>query len=268
MNKGEIGIIGGGNMGRAIAERLTTGRQRRSVTVASPNIAKLRTLGLDNNVKLTQSNPTAAERAEVVIMAVKPQIIKNVLREIADYVDGKLLISVAAGTPLQAIRNELPSETRVVRAMPNLGAQVAESMTAWTAGDDLSKLDVRKINSILGTLGDVMQVRDDDAIDRITAIAGSGPAYFFYVAEAMVEQCVAFGFDEEQAYMLIRQTLRGAAHVLDDSGKHPGALREAVTSPGGTTQAATEVFDRRYVQHAVRAGIRAAYERARELSGE
>lgn len=268
MNKGEIGIIGGGNMGRAFAEGLTSGRYRRPVTVATPNPEKLRTLVVDYGVRVTRNNTTAADRAEVVIMAVKPQIIKGVLREIADYVEGKLLISLAAGTPLQAIRNELPSETRVVRAMPNLGAQVGESMTAWTAGDDLSKLDIRKIRSILGTLGDVIEVPNDDAINKITAIAGSGPAYFFYVAEAMVQQALDFGLNEEDAYKLVRQTLLGAAHVLEDSGKHPGALREAVTSPGGTTQAATTVFDRRYVNHAVRAGIRAAYERGRELSQE
>lgn len=252
--KEQIAIIGGtGNMGEAM---------RKGLLAHGVNADQLMFTG-----SRIGSNEQATALSDVVILCVKPQKLKEVLREMGESAKGKLIISVAAGVTMDSIENSLAGEEehRIVRVMPNLGARVGESMSVWVANEHVTEEDKTTVREILSSIGKQVEIQDENMIDAVTAISGSGPAYFFYFVEQLFHMGQEFGFPDELARLLAEQTLIGAAAVLASSGETAEQLRAAVTSKGGTTYEATERFRREMLDLRFRKGVRDARRRAGEL---
>lgn len=211
--------------------------------------------------------PAAARGADVLLVAVKPQDVPDLLAEVRpEVVSGAVVVSLAAGVRTAVIEAALEPGVAVVRAMPNTPALVGEGMFGVSAGASAAAEQVDDVVSLLATAGDVVVVEEKHQ-DAVTAVSGSGPAYVFYLAEAMVAAGVAEGLDEQVARRLAAQTVKGAAALLTTGDDGPADLRRKVTSPNGTTAAAIESFDASGVRDALVDGIRAAARRSAELSG-
>jgi pyrroline-5-carboxylate reductase len=266
MNK-ELTIIGAGNMGQAVARGLIEQKVIHSsnLTLANPRLTKLsefRNLG----VNLESDNSIAVKDTETLILAIKPQIMTDVLSQIRNAVtEDQLVISLAAGISLNTVRRELFDQQAVVRVMPNLGAQIGQSMSVWVKNEFVSTNNIQKVKNILSAIGKEVEVDTEDEIDKATAISGSGPAYVFYLLETLEDSARKLGFSDEVAKTLARQTLLGSTEVIARSDKSAKELREHVTSKGGTTEAAFKEFKRRGFRAIFMRGLNAAYERALEL---
>jgi pyrroline-5-carboxylate reductase len=207
---------------------------------------------------------TAAREAGVLVVAVKPQDIDPLLAELAELIDERtLVISLCAGLPTALYERRLPEGVPVVRVMPNTPMLVGEAMSAVSAGRHASEADVALAEELLGSVGKVLRVPETQQ-DAVTALSGSGPAYFFYLVEAMIDAGILLGLPRPMVAELITQSAVGAARMLRDSGDHPVSLREAVTSPAGTTIMAIRELE----NHGVRAALIAAIEAARDRSVE
>jgi len=246
-----VAFIGGGNMAQAlIGGLLAEGLAATMIRVAEP-VAELRELLALRGVG---AYPTAAEAirgADVVVLAVKPQIIQSVLADIAALVSGKLVISIAAGVSVATLTQGLAGHGRIVRAMPNTPALVQSGATGLYAPANLGQADRTLAATILAAAGLVLWVDDESLMHAVTAVSGSGPAYFFYLMESMIAAGIAQGLDERTARALTLQTALGAAQMAIISEEGPAKLRQNVTSPNGTTAAAIEHLD----QHGVRGHI-------------
>lgn len=266
MNK-EITIIGGGNMGQAVARGLLAQNVITSsnLTLSNPNLAKL-SVFRDLGVKLESDNSSAIKESETLILAVKPQIMASVLNEIRNNVaESQLVISLAAGISLNTIRQGLLHNQAVIRVMPNLGAQLGQSMSVWVKNEFVNIDQIQQVKSILNSIGKEIEVQTEDEIDKATAISGSGPAYIFYLLEVLEDSAKKLGFSDEVARSLARQTLIGSTEVIVSSDKSAKELREQVMSKGGTTESAFKEFRRRGLGAILSRGINAAYKRALEL---
>lgn len=260
-----IAVLGGGVMGEA----LIVGMQRRVHPAPIVVVAEKRPDRRDELVARlgveAQDAPTAVTDADVVVLVVKPQDIRSLLDTIAGHVaEGSLVISIAAGIPTTLIESALPG-SHVVRAMPNTPARIEAGMTGISAGASCDAEHLDQARHLLSAVGAVVQV-PETAQDAITSVSGSGPAYLFYLAEAMIAGAVEGGIDPDQAREVVAQTLLGASRLLQMSPEPPQELRANVTSPGGTTAAAIAAFDERGVAAALVAGITAARRRSQELS--
>jgi len=199
----------------------------------------------------TLSNPDAVDWAETLVLMVKPQDMEVLLQQISQSVHpGQTVISFAAGIRTSFVEKHLPADIPVVRVMSNVAVLVDEAMTVVSAGSHAEEEDLQAAEELLGYVGRVIRLKEVHQ-DAITATSGSGPAYFFLLAEAMIEACILLGLSRDVATELIIQTMLGSARMLRDTGKHPVELREMVTSPGGTTIAA--------IRHLEEAGVRAAF---------
>lgn len=208
----------------------------------------------------------AAQTAQIVVIVVKPQDIDTVLPELAANISsGTLVASLCAGITIARIEAALPVGTPVVRVMPNTPSQVSEGMTAISAGQDASAEQVEQVCALLRTVGKVVVVPEAYQ-DGVTAISGSGPAYLFFVAEAMIDAGVMLGLPRQIAAELVTQTLYGSAKLLVESGEHPALLRERVTSPGGTTAAALRQLEKNRVKAAFMQALEAARDRSAALA--
>ncbi|MFN2477975.1 MAG: pyrroline-5-carboxylate reductase [Pseudonocardiaceae bacterium] len=205
---------------------------------------------------------TAAGKAEVLIVAVKPQDIDPLLGELAGLIrPNTLVVSLCAGLPTALYERRLPDGVPVVRVMPNTPMLVGEAMSAISAGRFAADTHLQLTEELLGSVGKVVRVPESQQ-DAVTALSGSGPAYFFYLVEAMIDAGIMLGLPRPMVTELITQSAVGAARMLRETGEHPVLLREAVTSPGGTTIMAIRELER----HGVRAAILAAIEAARDRS--
>jgi pyrroline-5-carboxylate reductase len=261
-----LAIIGGGKIGEALLSGLVRrGAGDIVVCERSPDRgAQLRErYGVD-----VLDLAGAAARARVLLMAVKPQDIDVLLGALAAHVDPArhLVVSVAAGVPTARIEAALPAGTPVVRVMPNTPALVDEGMSVLSPGAHAGDAHLDEAEELLAAVGRVRRVPESQQ-DAVTALSGSGPAYFFYLVEAMIDAGILLGLPRTLAADLIVQTALGAAVMLRDSGEHPVQLREAVTSPGGTTIAAVRELERHGVRAALIAAIEAAHARSVELGG-
>ena len=206
----------------------------------------------------------AAAHAEIVVIAVKPQDIVPVLTELAAAIaPGTLVVSLCAGVPLSVIEGALPAGTAVARVMPNTPMLVGEAMSAVSGGTHADDAQLAAVEKMLGSVGRVVRVPESQQ-DAVTALSGSGPAYFFFLVEAMIDAGILLGLPRAVAAELIVQSAFGAAQMLRESDDHPVILREAVTSPAGTTIAAIRELEK----HGVRAALIAAIEAARDRSAE
>jgi len=260
-----IAVLGAGKMGEALlAGLLKAGHDSDALCFAERYPA--RAAQVSERLGLRQlSVAQAAGTAEVLVIAVKPQDVEALLAELAPALrPGTLVVSLCAGLPIGLFEAKLPAGTPVVRVMPNTPMVVAEAMSAISPGRFASEEQLAEVERLLSAVGLVLRVPEAQQ-DAVAALSGTGPAYFFYMVEAMIEAGVLVGLPRSIASELVVQTALGAARMLRETGEHPVALREAVTSPGGTTAAAVRELDRHGARAALSAAIEAARDRAAEL---
>ena len=267
----KISFIGGGNMAQALISGLMSCSIKPSlITVADPNSearAQLAAKGL-NTVDPTTDAKAAVIDADIVVLAVKPQVMKAVVSGFADVLDKQLVISVAAGLSTALLSNMLGGYSNIVRAMPNTPAMIQMGATGLYGADDISAEQKQLATAVMEASGLVMWVEDEAHMHAVTAVSGSAPAYMFYIIEAMVDGAVALGLDKEQASALAMQTMLGAAKMAMGSEDAPSELRRKVTSPNGTTQAAIESMQANDIGCQIGEAMQACYDRSQELSEE
>lgn len=259
-----IAIIGGGNMGYALASGLAHGDTGHTVTVADPVDSQLNRFE-SLSVATTSDNRAAVASANVAVLAVKPQIIQSVCRELHDSLTGCFVVSIAAGTRLDRLGQWLPEETSCIRAMPNTPALVGLGVTGLAANRHASDEHRKLAETVFEGCGHVLWFDDDDQLDVVTAISGSGPAYYFYVIEHLVKVGQRLGLTREQAHILASRTALGASSMACVEGANPSQLRENVTSPGGTTEAALQYLGEAKAGELFQQAAERALQRAREL---
>ncbi|OGL09877.1 MAG: pyrroline-5-carboxylate reductase, partial [Candidatus Rokubacteria bacterium RIFCSPHIGHO2_02_FULL_69_13] len=226
---------------------------------------RLQQLGKLYGIHTLSDNSLLVKRVDVVILAVKPQIIHSVLKEVGSAVTPKkLVISVAAGVPTVALRADLPKGVRLIRVMPNTPALVLEGMTAVAKADGLQKGDLETAEEIFGAVGKVV-VLEEEALDAVTGLSGSGPAYVALMIEALADGGVKVGLDRLTAMTLAAQTVLGSAKLLIETGAHPGQLKDMVTSPGGTAIAGIAALEEGGVRRTLISAVERATLRSREL---
>ncbi|MGH6635915.1 MAG: pyrroline-5-carboxylate reductase [Gammaproteobacteria bacterium] len=270
MKNKTIAFIGGGNMGRAvIAGLIAGGYPPAKLRVADPDIYKLNDLTVQFGIEASASNRPSVLGAEVVVLAVKPQMMRAVAMELAGSIASHtLVISIAAGVRTRALQHWLGSTTPIVRAMPNTPALVRSGATALYAADKVTPEQREVAENILRAVGLTLWVHDESLLDAVTAVSGSGPAYFFRLMEVLEQAAKAQGLAPEQARILVLQTAFGAAKMALESGKDPGVLRAQVTSPGGTTERALRVLDEHGIERMIAEAVTLATLRAAELADQ
>lgn len=269
MEATRISFIGGGNMARSlVGGLLADGAPAGTLQVAEPDPARRAALQADFGVAVGDDNVAAAAAAEVVVLAVKPQVAPEVAREIATAVadHGALVISIAAGIRSSDLERWLGPGAPVVRAMPNTPALLGCGATVLYAGDAVSGSQRELAEAILRAVGSVGWVAQEDQMDAVTALSGSGPAYFFLLIEAMADAAAELGLPQDLARLLAEETALGAARMALESEEPIDALRRRVTSPGGTTEAALHAFEAGGFRELVATALRRAETRSRELA--
>ncbi|MEJ6783983.1 pyrroline-5-carboxylate reductase [Aminobacter sp. Piv2-1] len=263
-------FIGCGNMGAAIINGIAERHPNVEIVAVDPSVDRARSLlKRPELVLLRQTLPASeAERFDVVLLAIKPQMLSQSVDEIVRFTEGALVVSIMAGITTPALRTKLRTD-RVIRTMPNLAAEIGYSMTVGFADADLVSKDDRILASeLLACIGRVEWLSSESDIDRATAISGSGPGFVFAIAEDLISAAIAEGLAPEVADTLVRQMLLGSARLLVSSTKPPSSLKVAVTSPKGTTEAGLSVLQHEKTLALLLArAVRAAHERARELGG-
>jgi len=262
----KIGFLGGGNMGEALIRGLLkTGLIRpEDLFVTDVRLERLEELARLYGLHTLSDNSLLVRRVDVVILAVKPQILAHVLREIAPASPGKLLVSIAAGVATAAIRSHLPAGVRLIRVMPNTPALVLEGATAIARSDGLEPGDLETAQEIFAAVGKVV-VLDEELMDAVTGLSGSGPAYIALVVEALADGGVKVGLDRQTAMTLAAQTVLGAARLLIETGTHPGQLKDMVTSPGGTAIAGIHTLESGGLRRTLMDAVERATQRSRDL---
>lgn len=267
----KISFIGGGNMAQALISGLIgCGIQPNLITVADPNLSvreQLAAKGL-NTVDPTANANAAVIDADIVVLAVKPQVMKAVIGAFADALSTQLVISVAAGLSTELLSNMLNGYRNIVRAMPNTPAMIQMGATGLYGTDNISAEQKQLATAVMEASGLVMWVEDEAHMHAVTAVSGSAPAYMFYFIESMVDKGIALGLDTEQASALALQTMIGAAKMAMDSKDEPAELRRKVTSPNGTTQAAIESMQANDIGRQIGEAMQACYDRSQALSEE
>ena len=262
-----IGFIGGGNMAQAlIGGLISRGLAPNRITVSDP-VEQMRACLAEKQVQVTEDNLVAIQEADIVLSAVKPQVLASVLKPLKGLLQGKLVISIVAGAEISTIAKLLDTD-RIVRVMPNTPALVQTGAHGLYATDAVDAHDRALASQVLAATGLTLWVNSEAQIDAVTAVSGSGPAYFFYMMESMIRAGKNLGLDEKTATALTLQTALGAAQMAITSANSPAELRKNVTSPNGTTQAALEVFDRAQISQNIQAALAAAQKRSQELAQE
>lgn len=263
-----LGIIGGGNMAEALIAGLLKAKMVEPAQLLVSDLREERLEALSSKFKLktTRDNLVAARECETLVMAVKPQQVREVLDEIGDELGGHhLLISIAAGIPIRKIETKCPRPVAVIRVMPNTPAMVQETAAGIALGTHATAVHRDMVVRMFNAIGEAVVV-DEAQMDAVTALSGSGPAYVFHLVSGMVDAAVAEGLPRETAYSLAVQTVYGAARMLSLTAEDPAELRTKVTSPGGTTEAALKVLDAGKWNEILRDAIHAARVRSEELA--
>ncbi len=263
----QVGFIGGGNMATALIKGFVAAGVCRAgeIIVADVDAAKRRALARRLGVVASGDNGAVVRGARVVVLAVKPQMMAAVLAELRPAVARQCFVSIAAGWPTARLELGLGGAARVVRVMPNTPALLGKGMAVAVRGRHSTAADEKRVLRLMRTVGRARAVGDERLLDAVTGLSGSGPAYVYLFAEALIAGGVAVGLAPEVARELALQTLTGAAAMLQESGESPADLRAQVTSPGGTTLAGLTELERRGFGAAVHAAVVAATRRAQEL---
>jgi pyrroline-5-carboxylate reductase len=261
-----IAILGAGKMGEALLSGvLRAGRRPAELMVTARREERGVLLRERYGVEVA-TNAEAAKRAETLILAVKPQDMAVLLQDVAPHMPaGRLVISIAAGIPTSFVESRLPQGVPVVRVMSNTPVHVDQAMSVISAGSHADEEHLKRAEELLAPVGKVLRI-PESLQDAATALSGSGPAYFYYLVEAMVDAGILLGMPRAAALEMVIQSAVGAAVMLRDSGEHPVLLREAVTSPAGTTINAIRELERHGVRAAVIEAIESARDRGRELA--
>jgi len=261
-------FVGCGNMGEALVSGLVQSGSAQAANIVCTDVReeRLEELRARYGVRTSTRNPEAVAASEVVIYAVKPQLMAEVLKETADQLDmSKVVISIAAGVPLRAIESLLHKELRLIRVMPNIAASVKESATALSAGKHARKEDVELAMAIFNSVGKAVFLRENYLMDAITGLSGSGPAYIFIIVDALADAGVKMGLSRKDAQFLAAQTVLGAAKMLIETREHPGQLKDRVTSPGGTAIAGIHTLEKGGLRTTLINAVEAATQRSKEL---
>ncbi|HAW60474.1 MAG TPA: pyrroline-5-carboxylate reductase [Actinobacteria bacterium] len=264
-----LALIGAGRMGEALLKGiLQSGALKPDrVVVSDVRRKRLTQIEADYGVGIASDNVAAVKGADVILLAVKPQQLDEVLNEIADHLgESQVLISIAAGVSTNHIYDKVKKSLPVVRVMPNSPALVGAGISVVSPGKHATKEATELTVSIFSSVGEVVQL-DEKFQNATTALSGSGPAYFYLFVEALIEAGIKAGLARDVATKLVVETMIGAGTMLKKTGKHPALLKDMVTSPGGTTIAALEVFEEAGFRAGVFKAIEAAMKRARELGG-
>jgi pyrroline-5-carboxylate reductase len=263
----KIVFIGAGNMAEAIVSGIVTAKFCAPEKIIMTDVRPERLADLEKEYEVsTTTDNSVVKNAEIVLLAVKPQVMADVLKGIAPVLRKEtLVISIAAGIPTAKIEAALGGSRRVVRVMPNTPALVGQGASALAAGAYAEKADLEVAETILGCVGLTVRVEEKD-IDAVTALSGSGPAYVFYLLEGMLAAAEQMGLSPETARKLALKTVQGSAQLMEDSGEPADVLRAKVTSKGGTTAAAIQVMEDSGVKDAIIQALKAAKARSEELS--
>ncbi len=263
----KVGFLGAGNMGEAIIKGVLQAGLVPVASIAATDVRaeRLEQLVRQYGIRAVASNPALVADSDLIILAVKPQIMAAVLREIAPSVDEKrLLVSIAAGVPVRSLRAWLARPARLIRVMPNTPALVLEGVTAIARAEGLEKGDLETAQELFGAVGRVV-VLDEDALDAVTGLSGSGPAYVAIVIESLADGGVKMGLDRATAMTLAAQTVLGSAKLILETGMHPGQLKDMVSSPGGTTIAGIAALEEGGARRTFINAVERATQRSREL---
>jgi pyrroline-5-carboxylate reductase len=264
----KISLIGAGNMAEALISGLISSGSSDPKNIICTDIRenRLKFIQEKYGVHTTADNIHAVETSEIIIYAVKPQVIASVLRETASCLDmTKLIISIAAGVPLAAIESCLNKKLRLIRVMPNIAAFVKESASVIAAGENATEEDIKLSLAIFDSLGKSIFLKENILMDAITGLSGSGPAYIFLIIGAMADAGVKMGLSREDALFLSSQTVLGAAKLLIETKEHPGRLRDMVTSPGGTAIAGIHALEKGGLRTTLINAVEVATKRSQEL---
>ncbi len=265
-----IAFIGGGTMAEAMIRALLDKGlvAPESITASDINPERCKALGQKYSVATTDHNEKALQSAENVILAVKPQALGEVMDQLRGMPNPQqLVLSIVAGATITALSRGL-DHVQVVRAMPNMPAQIGQGVSVWTAAEAVGEEQRKTAKSILATLGKEVYVPDEGYIDMATAVSGSGPAYLFLVVEAFIDAAVHIGLPRPLAEELVLETMLGSAALAQSWRRHPAELRNMVTSPGGTTADGLLELERGGLRAMLDQAIKAGYEKARRLGGE
>jgi pyrroline-5-carboxylate reductase len=263
----KVTFIGGGNMGEAMLSAildkgLTTPK---AMSVSDIDENRCRHLEDQYGVAVTSSNRLAVEKADVIILAIKPQNLNEVMAELGGQLKpDQLVLSIIAGARINTLSGGLKHNS-IVRTMPNTPARIGEGVSVWTATAGVTSQQKERAASILGAMGREIYVDDEKYIDMATAVSGSGPAYIFLMIESLVEAAVHIGLPQDIAQELVLQTILGSGHFAQKSDKSPAELRRMVTSPGGTTAAALHKLEEGGFSDLLKQAVIAAFNRAKEL---
>jgi pyrroline-5-carboxylate reductase len=267
LKKKKIAILGAGNMGEALAKGLLRAGKvlPDALTCTDARAERREDVHKRYGVVVTGDNRAAAAQADIIVLAVKPQVIDHLLDEIAPAVDAKkLVISIAAGVPIAALARKLGAGVRIVRTMPNTPALVGAGATALARGPHATDADLEQALSLFEAVG-VAVVVEEQHLDAVTGLSGSGPAFVFMAIEALADGGVKVGLARPVAMALAAQAVMGSAKLVLETGEHPGRLKDQVTSPGGTSIAGVHALEQHGFRAALIAAVEAATIRSREL---
>lgn len=268
--RGNTTFIGGGAMGEAIIGSLIS-RQLLGPTqicVSEPVPARRDFLKDTYGVNTETDNARAVNGASVVLLAVKPQVLRLVMADLGGNLShDALVVSIMAGVRIETLQSGLGHD-KIVRSMPNTPAQVGQGMTVWTDTAAVTETDRAAAQAILEAMGEAIYVAEEHYLDMATGLSGSGPGFVYLLLEALIDAGVHIGFSRDQAQQMVLQTVAGSVELMRQSGLHPADLRNRVTSPAGTTAAGTLVLERAGVRSALIAAVDTAYRRSKELGGD
>jgi len=264
----KIGIIGCGNMGQAVLKGILASgtASKRNILVSDIDSTKLNCIKRMCGIEATFNNSKVAKSSDVIIIAVKPQDVAKVLNGISEYLDKKkLLISIAAGVTTKKIKKLAGANVKIARVMPNMPALIGKGISAVFA-KGLSSNQKKLVHNIFSGIGDVVEIKEKD-FDTVTAISGSGPAYFFYLVEVMIDSAVSMGLKRDMAEKLAIKTALGSIQLLSQAKECAHSLRKRVTSKGGTTEAAFKLFKKKKLEKILKDGMKKAKQRSKQLQG-
>ncbi len=263
----QVGILGTGNMGEALIHGLLYGHLCRpdQIFCSDVRVERLKTIREKYGVKTTSHNAEVVKQSEIIILSVKPQIMKQVVEEISKYLDlSKLIISIAAGVPLDAIEACARKDLKLIRVMPNICVSVREGISAIAAGKHAMKDDLMMAKTIFDSVGKSLFI-EESLLDAVTGLSGSGPAYLFLIIDALADAGVKVGLSRDDALVMASQTVLGAAKMLIETGEHPGKLKDMVTSPGGTAIAGLHTLEEGGLRTTLINAVEVATQRSKAL---
>jgi pyrroline-5-carboxylate reductase len=265
MVSGKIACIGAGQMAEAFIGGLLSAKVAEPANLWATDPSELRRDLIKQRfgIRVGFDNHEAVRWADIVLLAVKPQVLGTVLGDLSS-LSGRLIVSIVAGMTIQYVSDRLPAGARVIRVMPNAPAMVREGMSVLAFGGTVTDVDKQAVRTMFESVGRVAVV-DEPLMDAVTGLSGSGPAYIFMAIEALADGGVKMGLPRAVAELLAAQTAVGAARTVLETGEHPGRLKDRVASPGGTTIAGLHQLEQGGVRASLIAAVRAATERAREL---